>query len=146
MPGTTRINDQLTVSAQIRLDDVAEIAGREFVSIINNRPDNEELGQPDHEAVAAETKKYGLKYHFIPVLTGNITRNDIVQFQNAILRDGPAFAYCRTGTRCYLLWCLSRSLYNGESALALVAAAARQGYDLRVLPSLVEKLEVERGG
>jgi len=145
MPGATKITDQLTVSDQISLADVAELAKQGFASIINNRPDGEEPGQPDHETIAAEAKKHGLAYHYIPVVTGNITRNDVVQFQKAILRDGPAFAHCRSGTRCYLLWGLSRALYDGDSSLTLVAEAARKGYDLRVLPALVEKLENEKG-
>ena len=145
MPGATKINDRLTVSAQIGLADVAEIAKHGFVSIINNRPDGEEPGQPDHETVAAEAKKHGLAYHYIPVVTGDITRNDVVQFQKAVLRDGPAFAHCRSGTRCYLLWGLTRALLDGEGSLSIVAEAARQGYDLRVLPALVEKLEAEKG-
>jgi len=144
MPGATKINDQLTVSGQISLADIAEIAKQGFASIINNRPDGEEPGQPDHETIAAEAKKHDLKYHFIPVVTGSITRNDVVQFQKAMLRDGPAFAHCRSGTRCYLLWGLSRALLDGESSLPLVADAARKGYDLRVLPALVEKLEAEK--
>src|SRR5487761_2121404 len=115
MPGATKITDQLTVSGQIALGDIAEIA------------------------------KQGFAYPYIPVVTGDITRNDVVQFQKAILRDGPAFAHCRSGTRCYLLWGLSRALYDGDSALTLVAEAARKGYDLRVLPALVEKLENEKG-
>ncbi|HUZ73765.1 MAG TPA: TIGR01244 family sulfur transferase [Stellaceae bacterium] len=145
MPGATKITDQLTVSDQISLADVAELAKQGFASIINNRPDGEEPGQPDHETIAAEAKRHGLAYHYIPVVTGNITRNDVVQFQKAILRDGPAFAHCRSGTRCYLLWGLSRALYDGDSSLTLVAEAARKGYDLRVLPALVEKLENEKG-
>ncbi len=146
MPGATKINDQLTVSGQIGLADMAEVAKQGFASIINNRPDGEEPGQPDHEAVAAEAKKHGLAYYYIPVVTGNITRNDVVQFQKAMLRNGPAFAYCRSGTRCFLLWGLSRALLDGESSLPIVADAARKGYDLRILPALVEKLEGERGG
>jgi uncharacterized protein (TIGR01244 family) len=145
MPGATKITGQLTVSGQISLTDIAEIAKQGFASIINNRPDGEEPGQPDHETIAAEAKKHGLAYHYIPVVTGNISRNDVAQFQKAILRDGPAFAHCRSGTRCYLLWALSRALYDGDSSLTLVAEAARKGYDLRVLPALVEKLEAEKG-
>ena len=143
---TTKINHQLTVSGQIGLADIAEVAKQGFASIINNRPDGEERSQPDHQTIAAEAEKHGLKYHYIPVGRGTITRNDVVQFQKAILRDGPAFAYCRSGTRCYLLWGLSRALLDGESSLPIVAGAARAGYDLRGLPSLVEKLEAQRGG
>jgi sulfide:quinone oxidoreductase len=56
----------------------------------------------------------------------------------------PILAHCRSGTRCYLLWGLSRALFDRESPLKIVAQAAIKGYDLRVLPGLVEKLEAEK--
>ena len=42
------------------------------------------------------------------------------------------------------MWAAARALFDRESPLKLVAQAAIKGYDLRVLPSLVEKLEAER--
>jgi hypothetical protein len=39
------------------------------------------------------------------------------------------------------MWAAGRALFDGESALKLVAEAAVKGYDLRVLPALVEKLQ-----
>ncbi len=68
----------------------------------------------------------------------------MVAHQHAMLR-GPqkVLTHCRSGTRCYILWALSRALYEDESPLKLVAQAALKGYDLRILPSLVEKLQSE---
>jgi hypothetical protein len=34
--------------------------------------------------------------------------------------------------------------FDGESPLMLAADAAKKGYDLRVLPALVEKLQAEK--
>jgi sulfide:quinone oxidoreductase len=78
------------------------------------------------------------------VVTGAITRRDIIAQQKAVER-GPqkVLAHCRSGTRSYLLWMASRALFDNESALKLVAEAAIKGYDLRVLPSLIEKLQTE---
>jgi uncharacterized protein (TIGR01244 family) len=142
---STPINDFLTVAAQIEPSDIAALAKAGYGTIINNRPDGEEPGQLSHEEAAAEAKKHGLEYRYIPVVTGSITRRDVVDYQKAILRGPqPVLAHCRSGTRCYLLWAASRVLFDGDSALKLVAEAAVKGYDLRVLPALVEKLEAEK--
>jgi uncharacterized protein (TIGR01244 family) len=142
---STRINETLSVAGQISKADIAEIAEAGFGTIVNNRPDNEEPGQFDHEAAAAEAKKRGLDYHYQPVTTGNISRAQVAEFEKLLLRSPqPILAHCRSGTRCYLMWAASRVLFNDESALKLVAQAATKGYDLRVLPQLIEKLEAEK--
>ena len=144
MQQPTRINDLLSVAGQISKDDIAALAKAGFATIINNRPDNEEPGQLDHHDAQAEAKKRGLDYYYLPVVTGNITRNQIAEFDKLLLRSPqPVLAHCRSGTRCYLLWAAGRVLFERASALKLVAQAAVSGYDLRVLPHLVEKLEAE---
>ena len=145
MPQTTVINDRLSVAGQISKADIAEIAKAGFGTIINNRPDNEEPGQLSAAEAEAEAKKQGLDYRYQPIVTGSITRAQVAEFQKLLLRSPtPVLAHCRSGTRCYLMWAASRVLFNDESALKLVAEAAIKGYDLRVLPSLIEKLEMEK--
>jgi len=48
-----RVTDQLSVSPQIALDDLARAAGDGFKLVINNRPDGEEPGQPTSAEVEA---------------------------------------------------------------------------------------------
>ncbi|HWI27203.1 MAG TPA: TIGR01244 family sulfur transferase [Stellaceae bacterium] len=141
----TQITPSLSVAEQISKSDIAELAKAGFGMIINNRPDGEEPGQLSAAEAEAEAKKQGLEYRYLPVVTGNITRQQVAEFQRLVLRGpGPILAHCRSGTRCYLMWAASRALFDGESALKLVAEAAVKGYDLRVLPSLVEKLQGEK--
>lgn len=143
---STQITDFLSVAGQITREDIAEAAKQGYHTIINNRPDGEEPGQLSHTEAEAEARRLGLEYRYIPVVTNAITRRDVAAYQNAILRGPqPVLAHCRSGTRCYLLWGAMRALFDGESALKIVAEAAIKGYDLRVLPSLVEKLSAERG-
>jgi sulfide:quinone oxidoreductase len=140
----TPITDFLSVAGQITREDIAEIAKAGYGTIINNRPDTEEPGQLSHAEAEAEAKRLGLEYRYIPVVTGSITKRDVAAYQNAILRGPqPVLAHCRSGTRCYLLWGATRAIYDGESSLKIVAEAAIKGYDLRVLPALVEKLTAE---
>jgi uncharacterized protein (TIGR01244 family) len=140
----TPITGSLSVAGQITREDIAALAKEGYGTIINNRPDREEPGQLGHEEAAAEAAKYGIEYHYIPVLTNTISRKDVIANQKAILRgQQKVLAHCRSGTRSYLLWAASRALFDRESPLKLVAEGAIKGYDLRVLPSLVEKLEAE---
>jgi sulfide:quinone oxidoreductase len=142
---TTRVTDFLSVAGQISKDDIAQLAKSGVATIINNRPDNEEPGQLTAAEAEAEAKKHGVDYRYLPVTSNSITRAQVVEFEKLLLRSPkPILAHCRSGTRCYLMWAASRALLNRESPLKLVAQAAIKGYDLRVLPSLVEKLEAER--
>jgi sulfide:quinone oxidoreductase len=140
----TQVNDFLSVAGQIDKNDIAEFARQGYRAIINNRPDGEEPGQLTHEEAAAEAAKHGIEYHYLPIVTSAISKRDVAAQQNLVLRSAkPVVAHCRSGTRCYLLWQTSRALFEGESGLKLVAEAAIKGYDLRMLPGLVEKLETE---
>ncbi|HUH83182.1 MAG TPA: TIGR01244 family sulfur transferase [Stellaceae bacterium] len=142
----TQINEMVSVAGQIAKSDIAALKQAGFATIVNNRPDNEEPGQLTAAEAEAEAKKQGLGYRYMPVVTGAITRTQVQEFQRLVLRSPqPVLAHCRSGTRCYLLWAAGRVLFDGESALKLVAEAATKGYDLRVLPALVEKLEAEKG-
>jgi sulfide:quinone oxidoreductase len=141
----TKINDQISVAAQITLDDLAAFKKAGYTTILNNRPDNEEPGQLDHLTVAAEAKKQGLEYVYQPIVSSAISRKDVHDFQNNLLRQGkPILAHCRSGTRCYLMYALTQVLDNGVSPLALVAEAASKGYDIRALPMIAEKLQAEK--
>ena len=141
---TTQITGELSVAGQITKDDIAQLAKSGVATIVNNRPDNEEPGQLTAAEAEAEAKKHGVDYRYLPVTTNSITRAQVAEFEKLLLRSPtPILAHCRSGTRCYLMWAASRALFNRESPLKLVAQAAIKGYDLRVLPSLVEKLEAE---
>jgi uncharacterized protein (TIGR01244 family) len=145
MTEPTKINDQISVAAQITLDDFAAFKKAGYATVMNNRPDNEEPGQLDHATAEAEAKKQGLNYVYLPIVSSAISRKDVHDFQNLMLREGkPILAHCRSGTRCYLMYALTRVLNDGASPLALVAEAASKGYDIRALPMLAEKLQAEK--
>jgi len=145
MAEATKINDQLSVAGQIALSDLTEFAKAGYATIINNRPDNEEPGQLDHATAEAEAKKQGLDYLYQPIVSSAISYKDVTEFQNHLLReDKPILAHCRSGTRCYLMYALTRVLNDGDSPLALVAEAAAKGYDIRALPMIAEKLQAEK--
>lgn len=124
-----RINDTISVSGQISVEDVAAIKAAGFVAIVNNRPDGEAPDQPGHATIEAAARAAGLTYHFIPMGREGVSPQ-MVDHTRAALDEagGPVFCYCRTGTRSTTLWALSQA--GQQSAADIVAAAANAGYDM----------------
>lgn len=123
----------LSVAAQLVPSDVAAAAARGYTTLICNRPDGEQPGQPTHEAMAQAAAAAGLRFVYQPVVSGRITTEQVRTFGGALAQaGGPVLAYCRSGTRCATLWALSQA---GERPWAeVLAAAAAAGFDLRGLP------------
>lgn len=101
----TSVSEKLSVSSQPSVEDIRSLRANGFKTLINNRPDGEEPGQPGTEAEAQEAKHCNLSYAFIPVTGATITEADVRAFQRAIDEsEGPVFAHCKTGTRSLNLY------------------------------------------
>jgi uncharacterized protein (TIGR01244 family) len=123
-----QLSESLSVSDQIALQDVATIAAAGFKVLINNRPDNEAPDQPASEEVAVAAREAGMIYYHLPVTARDFPGFDFQQMANLINNsDSPAFAFCRSGTRCTNLWVATRSRDQREAS---VVVARRLGYDL----------------
>jgi sulfide:quinone oxidoreductase len=127
-----RLSDELTVSPQLPLEAIEDIAAAGFKTIICNRPDHEDPGQPSFSEVAAKAEAAGMKAIFQPVASGNVSDADADAFAaNLAAAPKPVFAYCRSGTRCTILWSLANA---GHMAVEdIVKAAADAGYDMAPL-------------
>ena len=108
-----QITDHYSVSGQIIPEEVAAIKAAGFRSVICNRPDGEQPGQPSADSVRAAAEAAGLEFRYIPVVGGQITERNVAE-QAAALDNlpGPVFAYCRSGARCTNLFALARD--NGN--------------------------------
>ncbi|WP_337189608.1 TIGR01244 family sulfur transferase [Aurantiacibacter rhizosphaerae] len=98
---TTQLTDGLSVSPQISPAEVSELAAAGYKSIICNRPDEEETGQPDFADIAAAATALGLSTRHIPVDAERPVEMQADAFAKALAElPGPVLAYCRTGNRC----------------------------------------------
>ena len=105
-----KINNELTVSDQITIEDLKEIQAQGYKTIFCNRPDQESEGQLTFSAIEKEAQNLGIKAIHQPVIGGQISDDDITQFGCYFeAAQKPVFAYCRTGTRCSTLWALSHA-------------------------------------
>lgn len=124
-----RIDERVSVSPQVSVEDVEHIKAAGFVAIINNRPDGEDVTQPPGAVIAAAAAAAGLRYFAIPLGRDGV-RDELVEATRQALDsvDGPVLAYCRSGTRSTTLWALSQA---GRGAAGdIIGKAAGAGYDI----------------
>ena len=139
------LNDRVAVAPQIAPADVPAIAAAGFVAIVNNRPDGEEPGQPDGEAIRAAAEAAGLSYVAIPVTAAGFSHPQLEAMTEALAgADGPVLAYCRSGTRSCNLWALAAARAGRDPTL-LVAQAAGAGYDLSGIRPMLDTLVAQPG-
>jgi uncharacterized protein (TIGR01244 family) len=100
-----RVTDQLAVTGQITLEDIDRAARDGFRSIINNRPDGEEGGQPTAASCAAHAHALGLTYYHVPTPSDHLDPG-AVDATRRVLAEAPkpALAHCRSGKRSLALW------------------------------------------
>lgn len=133
------VDETISVASQISPGDMAKIAAAGFVAIINNRPDNEEAGQPDARAIEAAAVAEELAYIAIPVTPGSFSSEQVESMAKILSSaHGPVLAFCRSGMRSYSLWALVQA-HQGVNPDELVAKGADAGYDLSGIRPLLEQ-------
>lgn len=127
-----KIDDTISVAPQITPEDVAEIARMGFRTLVANRPDREEPGQPAMADLEQAARENGLEWVFLPVESGNILDADVDAFAPMFEEaEKPVLAFCRSGTRCSVLWALSSARHMPLEPI--IQRAGQAGYDLRGL-------------
>ncbi|MET0308354.1 MAG: TIGR01244 family sulfur transferase [Sphingomonas sp.] len=141
MPRT--IDDRISVAPQISPEDIPTLAAAGFTYVINNRPDDEEPGQPAGEAIARAAAAAGLGYAAIPV-AGGFSSQQVEAMAKALKEaDGPVLAFCRSGTRSCNLWALAAA-QDGGTPDELIEKAAGAGYDISGIRPLLETLSAAK--
>ena len=105
-----RLSEICAVSSQIQAGDVAALATDGFTTIICNRPDGEDSGQPTCAAIATECAAHGVVFHSIPIARNGLTMEMVESFRQAVAAStGHVLAYCRSGQRSSVIWQASGS-------------------------------------
>lgn len=123
------IDNQISVSAQIKPEDLPDIAQQGFRSVICNRPDGEAADQPTFEEIEAAAKKLDIEIRYQPITAGKVNDKDAQEF-GALLAalPKPVLAYCRTGTRSATLWSLSQA--EALPLAGILSKTKSAGYDM----------------
>jgi uncharacterized protein (TIGR01244 family) len=102
-------SDQFGTLGQIDPSHLAEIVQQGYKSVINNRPDGEGgPDQPKNADIQAAAEKLGLNYAYLPVVSGAITPDQVVEMARLLkTMPGPVLAFCRSGARSTNLYHLA---------------------------------------
>ncbi|MFT6683824.1 MAG: sulfide:quinone oxidoreductase [Loktanella salsilacus] len=123
------LTEGVSVAPQIAVNDMAAIKAAGFASVISNRPDGEEAGQPSFADIKAAAEAAGLQALHMPVVSGQIAQADVAAFGAALTSlPGPVLAFCKSGTRAATLW--TRSQAGQRPVAELLARTNAAGYDM----------------
>ena len=124
-----QLTENISVSAQVKHSDMADLARLGFKTIINNRPDREVPFQPRTKTLATRADKAGITYYYLPVKSGNMTQKNVDDFAALLTKaQGPVLAFCRTGTCSANLWAKANPEDLTRSDITHIGAQA--GYAL----------------
>lgn len=105
----TKITPDYSVSTQISVEEVDDIAAQGYRSIMCNRPDGESADQTPVAEIRARAEELGLAFAFVPVISGGVAPQNVTAFEEALAElPAPVLAYCRSGTRCRTLWSMAK--------------------------------------
>ncbi|GLK56649.1 sulfide:quinone oxidoreductase [Methylopila capsulata] len=132
-----RLTDDLSVSAQLAVAEIAEAKAAGFRSIIVNRPDGEGPDQPRFAEIDAAARRAGLEARYLPIEIGKISDDDVAAFGTLMATlPKPTLGFCRSGTRTATLWALSQAGRRSTDEILQRANAA--GYDLSSLAQRIK--------
>ena len=125
-----QLNDKTLVSGQIAPEEVAALKDLGVTLIVNNRPDGEDVGQPESDDIEAAARAAGIDYRHVPIARG-LGPSDIEAMREAMhsTGEGKMFAFCRSGNRSTLAWAVAKS-EDGVPREELNRMANDAGFDL----------------
>ncbi len=138
-----QLTPRYSVSPQIAVEDLADIAAAGFTTVICNRPDEEV--PPSHQAAAikAAAEAAGLSFEVLPITHQSMTPQTVAaQGDLVATSEGPVLAYCASGTRCSVIWALGAA--NEMSVDDVLETTHRAGYSLDNLRPTLEAISQNR--
>ena len=132
-----QLDDRTLVSSQLTPDDVAALKSQGVTLLVNNRPDNEDAGQPFSSDMEAAARAAGLEYRHIPIRYG-IGPSDVEAMRDAMhaTGEGKLLAFCRSGNRSTLAWAVARA-EDGAKPDELHRLAEAAGFNLSPVAHLL---------
>ncbi len=134
------LDDRAAAAPQITAADIESLKAAGFRSIVNNRPDHEDPGQPASAEIEAAARAAGLSYAHVPMGREPLTAELVAGMRAALdAAPAPALLFCRSGTRSTTLWALAEAR-AGRDADELIEKAAAAGYDLSPYRDMLREL------
>jgi uncharacterized protein (TIGR01244 family) len=124
-----QLDGKVMVSGQISPGDIPALRDHGVTMIVNNRPDDEEPGQPAAAEIKQAAEAAGIQYRFIPIARG-IGPADADAMREALgATEGKVLAFCKAGSRSTYLWAVAQG-HGGRPREEIERAAAEAGHDI----------------
>ncbi|MGN6545468.1 MAG: beta-lactamase hydrolase domain-containing protein [Aureliella sp.] len=124
-----KISDEVTVGPQPTEEQLQDLAGQGFKSVVNFRTEGEEdqpLSPADEEAKA---KKLGLEYLHVPVSMKSMSPQCVDQFRQQYPDlPKPVFAHCKSGKRAGAMVMMHLASAQGMSGQQTLQQAEQMGF------------------
>ena len=106
-----QVTPDFATAPQLAPEHMAELANMGFKTVIANRPDFEGgPDQPTAERMQAAAEAAGLVFHYLPVISGQITAEQAQAMKQLLAQAAtPVLAYCRSGARSTELYGLAQN-------------------------------------
>ena len=133
------------VAPQVDPAEMAEIAAAGITTVICNRPDAEVPPSLQAEAVEAAAQAAGLTFVRLPLTHQTMTPDNVAAHLSHITTaEGPVLAYCASGTRSTIAWCLGQA--GNMTTDDILAAAQAGGYELSNMRPTLDAIAHTRKG
>ena len=106
------VSSQVSVSDQLSVDDLQELANAGVQVIVCNRPDKEDNNQTPFYLIAEKAESLGMETHHIPFASRHVSLLDRDRFAKCLQSGKRLHAYCRTGNRSKTIWLAATDVNN----------------------------------
>ncbi|MAY63224.1 MAG: TIGR01244 family phosphatase [Rhizobiales bacterium] len=114
MDDIRQITEEYSVAGQISAEDLPALKQAGFRSIVCNRPDQEQPGQPTFDSIRNAAADLGMEARHIPVGGMGLTPEAVTQMVDALEEmEKPMLGYCRSGARSTVIYQQSERLRGG---------------------------------
>ncbi|PIE47217.1 MAG: TIGR01244 family phosphatase [Gammaproteobacteria bacterium] len=97
--------NEVVFSPQITAERIESIVQQGFKTVINNRPDGEELDQPTSKQIADACEQAGLAYGEFLFSGNDLTEQLVTEFAKYFNQaEQPVFMFCRSGNRSHVIY------------------------------------------
>lgn len=110
-----KLNESVYIASKIDISDMNKLKDIGIQSIINNRLDNEEGGQPLSVDLSEYAASIDMNYYDLPIVSGYYPATSVdklTELLNTV--KPPVVIFCRTGRRSMTLWAISQKKILGN--------------------------------
>ena len=109
LPPMKPLSDQVSACGQLSAEHMKTLHAEGFASLICNRPDGEEPGQPTAASLRAAAEAAGLEFYFVPFAPASPSPTLAEDFSAAMAQaTRPTIAFCRSGMRSERLFAVTQ--------------------------------------